>query len=95
MAKTKTVKTQVVFPETLLRRLDQIVEKKRRSDFVIEAVEERLKALSLRDSLHGVVGLWKDRRDLKTEADAMGFLKELRTSDRPREKRLKKAWGDG
>jgi hypothetical protein len=86
------VKTQIVFPVGLLKRLDRVVKKKERSHFVVEAVEEKLKGLNLQKALKNVVGLWKDREDLKTDADVRRYLKNLRESDATREKRLRKAW---
>ena len=89
------VKTQVIFPEELLKRLDQVVLKRKRSDFVVEAVEEKLKRLNLQSALKSVAGIWKNRNDLKTDADVKKHLKRLRESDAVREKRLSKAWRDG
>ncbi len=89
------VKTQVIFPEELLKRLDQVVQKRKRSDFVVEAVEEKLKGFNLQRALKSVAGLWKNRNDLKTDADVKRHLKRLRESDAVREKRLSKAWRDG
>ncbi len=89
------VKTQVIFPEGLLKRLDQVVKKRERSDFVVEAVEEKLKGLNLRRALKRVAGLWRDRNDLKTDADVRKHLKSLRESNAVREKRLRKAWRHG
>jgi hypothetical protein len=88
------VKTQIVFPAGLLKRLDQVVKKKERSLFVVEAVEEKLKGLNLQNALKSVAGLWKDREDLKTDTDVKKYLKNLRESDTSREKRLRKAWRD-
>jgi hypothetical protein len=88
------IKTQIVFPAGLLKRLDQVVKKKERSLFVVEAVEEKLKGLNLQKALKRVVGLWKDREDLKTDTDVEKYLKNLRESDTSRGKRLRKAWRD-
>lgn len=88
------VKTQIVFPAQLLKRLDQVVKKKERSLFVVDAVEEKIKGLNLQKALKGVVGLWKDREDLKTKADVRRYLKTLREPETAREKRLRKAWRD-
>lgn len=88
------IKTQIVFPAGLLKRLDQVVKKKERSLFVVEAVEEKLKGLNLQNALKSVVGLWKDREGFKTDKDVKKYLKNLRESDTAREKRLRKAWRD-
>lgn len=89
------VKTQVIFPEELLKRLDRVIKKRERSDFVVEAVEEKLKSLNLQTALKHVAGLWKDRKDLRTDADVRRHLKSLRGSNAVREKRLRKAWRNG
>ena len=89
------VKTQVIFPGELLKRLDQVVKKRQRSDFVVEAVEEKLNKLGLQEALKKVAGIWKDRGDLKTDADVKRYLKGLRESNAIREKRLRKAWRNG
>ena len=89
------VKTQVIFPEELLQEVDRVVKKRERSDFVIEAVEEKLRRIRLQKLLNKVAGVWKDRADMKTNADVNRFLRSLRKSDMRREKRIKKAWRDG
>jgi len=89
------VKTQVIFPEELLKRLDRVIKKRERSDFVVEAVEEKLKSLNLQTALKRVAGLWKDRKDLKTDLGVRRYLKTLRGSNAAMEKRLRKAWRNG
>ena len=46
-----TVKTQIVFPVEVLRELDGFVEERKRSEFVVEAVQEKLRRLRLEESL--------------------------------------------
>ena len=87
-----TVKTQIVFPEDVLQELDRTVKERQRSDFVVEAVREKLQRLRLEESLAQVGGLWKDRSDLKTDAQVRAYLKRLRGADTRRQKRLQKAW---
>ena len=90
-----TVKTQIVFPQELLRELDRVVEERKRSEFVVEAVQEKLQRVRLEQSLAGVAGIWKDRADLKTDAQVRSYLRRLRGGDTRRTKRLQKAWGNG
>lgn len=89
------VKTQIIFPEDTLKKLDRVVKKRERSNFVVEAVEERLKGIKLQNALKVASGLWKDREDMKTDKDIKKYLKSLRGSDAAREKRLRRAWQDG
>jgi hypothetical protein len=87
-----TVKTQIVFPEDVLQELDRTVKERQRSDFVVEAVREKLQRLRLEESLAQVGGLWKDRSDLKTDGQVRTYLKRLRGADTRRQKRLQKVW---
>jgi metal-responsive CopG/Arc/MetJ family transcriptional regulator len=88
------VKTQIVFSEDLIKRLDRVVKKKERSLFVTEAVEEKLKKLSLQKALAETAGIWSDREDLEKDAGAANYLKAMDESDRAREERLKRAWSN-
>lgn len=89
------IKTQIVFPEELLDQVDRVVKKKERSEFVVEAVRDRLKNLKLRDALDRVAGLWKNRADLKTDAAQRRYLKRLRESGDARARRIRKAGRGG
>jgi metal-responsive CopG/Arc/MetJ family transcriptional regulator len=91
----KTIKTQIVFPEDVLRELDLVVEERKRSEFVVEAVAEKLQRHRLEQSVAGVAGIWKDRVDLKTDAQVRQYLRRLRGGDTRRMKRLQKAWKNG
>ena len=90
-----TVKTQIVFPLEVLQDLDSFVEERKRSEFVVEAVQEKLRRLRLEESLARVAGIWKDRPDMKTDAQVRTYVKRLRGGDTRRMKRLQKAWKSG
>lgn len=89
------VKTQIIFPRGLLERLDRVIKKRERSHFVVEAIEEKLKGLTLQTALKRVAGLWQERSDLKTDVDVRRYRKGLRESNAVRERRLRKAWRNG
>ena len=91
----RTVKTQIVFPEDLLGELDRVVKERHRSDFVTEAVQEKLQRLRLQKSLEAVGGIWKDRSDLKTDAQVRKYLKQIRGADTRRQNRLQKSLRNG
>ncbi len=91
MTGMEKTKTQIVFPDHLLKRLDQVVKRRQRSDFVAEAVEEKLKRLGAHQALKQVAGIWKNRDDLKTDADVTRYVKRLRATGAARAQRLKKA----
>lgn len=75
-----TVKTQVVFPKTLLEELDMVVPSKGRSRFIVEATEERLKRERLRRALARAAGSWKeeDYPHLKTREDVVRYVRHMR-----------------
>jgi metal-responsive CopG/Arc/MetJ family transcriptional regulator len=89
------IKTQIVFPDRLLKRLDQVVKRRQRSHFVVEAVEEKLRRISAHQTLKQVAGICKDREDLKSDADVTRYVKRLRAPGAAREQRLKKAHRGG
>ena len=90
-----TVKTQIVFPEELLQELDKHVKERQRSEFVVEAVQEKLQRLKLEQVLQQASGLWKNRTDLKTDAQVRDYLKSIRGADTRRQHRLQKSWRNG
>lgn len=91
----RTVKTQIVFPEDLLEELDRAVKKRERSDFVIQAVEDKLQKLRLEQALQRASGIWKHRKDMRTDGQVRKYLKQLRGADTRRKRRLQKAWHNG
>jgi hypothetical protein len=91
----RTIKTQIVFPEDLLQELDQIVKERQRSEFVVEAVQDKLQRLRLEKSLEIASGLWKDRSDMKTDTQVRKYLKRIRGADTRRQNRLQKSWRNG
>lgn len=89
------IKTQVAFRKDLLQRIDQLVQRRKRSLFIEEAVEEKLKRMQLQKSFARVAGLWKDRGDMVADSGRVTYLKKSKTSDDRRAARLGKAWNYG
>ncbi|HEY4491679.1 MAG TPA: hypothetical protein VI958_06730, partial [Acidobacteriota bacterium] len=84
--------TQIVFPEALLEELDRAVQKRERSEFVVQAVQEKLQKLQLQRALKDVAGIWKDHPDLQKDAHVRRYLKRLRGADTRRRQKMQKAW---
>lgn len=74
------LKTQVVLPEELVTELKEVVPIRKRSQFIAEAVEARLKALKFQRALKTARGCWSDRGhpELKTQADVNRYLSRFR-----------------
>ncbi|HSP05527.1 MAG TPA: ribbon-helix-helix domain-containing protein [Acidobacteriota bacterium] len=87
-----SIKTQIVFPEDLLQELDRAVKKRERSDFVVQAVQEKLRKLKLEKVVGEAAGIWKDHPDFQTDAQVRKHLERLRGADTGRVHRIRKAW---
>ncbi|MBI2920852.1 MAG: hypothetical protein HYY18_07170 [Planctomycetes bacterium] len=54
------VKAQIVIPEDLLRTLDRLVGGRRRSEFVVAAIRERISRLRFQEALKAAAGSWSE-----------------------------------
>src|SRR5262245_32519938 len=86
------VKTQIVFPEELVKELDRVVPNRERSAFVVQAVTEKLQRLKLERVLDRVAGIWKEHPEVQTDAQVQKYLKNLREADTGRIRKIRKAW---
>ena len=59
MASDKT-KAHLVFPKEVLSSVDQLVGKRKRSEFVAEATRKELRRVRLETALQKAAGAWKD-----------------------------------
>lgn len=75
-------KITVSVPKALLARLDERIPSRRRSRFIIEAIEERLALAEQLSVLDETAGAWTDvnHPEMQTEADIDRWLAELRSS---------------
>lgn len=76
-------KAHLIFPEDVLQAIDNLVGKRGRSKFVVEATRKELKKIQLQKALEKAAGAWKDEdhpeikengtyqwvRDLRDEAE--------------------------
>lgn len=87
----ENVKTHVVFPKDLLKSLDRLIGKRKRSRFVVEATREKIERLKFSKALDKAAGAWKDKNhpDLKTQEDVNKYLKKTRAKTSRRIARLK------
>ena len=66
MANNKA-KAHLVFPQELLKSIDKLVGKRKRSKFVAEAAQKELKRIQLQRALEKADGAWKDENHPKLE----------------------------
>lgn len=77
---TQLAKTHILFPIPLLRDIDRLVGAGRRSRFVIEATEEKLKRIHFLKTLDATSGAWSTTRHpkLRSQSGVNRFLKMVR-----------------
>lgn len=78
----KKIKTQVVFPEDILKSLDQVVPNKKRSEFIVAATRKELEKIRFDQVLKKAAGAWSDENhpDLNTQEDINQYLRIVRLS---------------
>ena len=81
-------KTHLVFPEVILKEIDKLVGKRKRSRFVVEATERALKRMRLLKAIKEAAGSWKDKDH--PELLKMGTYKWIRKLRKEGEERLKR-----
>jgi len=75
-------KTHLVFPTELLQTIDQLVGKRKRSKFVVEAAKEKIARERFLKALNEAAGAWtdEDHPDLNTNEDIRIYLDRVRNS---------------
>lgn len=81
-------KINVTLPTETLAKLRRFVPAGERSRVVAEATAQYLETLTQKKAFHRAAGLWKDRAELRTQADVNRALKELRGATASRLKHL-------
>lgn len=86
----KKIKTQVVFPEDMLKVLDKIVPRKKRSEFIVQAIQKEVERIYFGEILKEVAGAWSDENhpDLNKQQDVNRYLRRIRLSTNERIARL-------
>ena len=74
------MKTQIVLSDSLMEELRRTVPNRRRSRFIAEAIEERLRVIKFQQALTESAGCWTDANhpDLKSQGDVNRFLGRFR-----------------
>jgi len=74
------MRTNVTLPEELVREIDRVAGRRKRSQFIVEAVRERLAKLRFSEALVQAAGAWSDENhpDLVTQEDINRYLRRAR-----------------
>jgi len=79
-------RTHVVVPEDLLKEIDELSGKRKRSWFITEAAKKEIRRLKFLKAIKETAGAWKDEDHPELEKGVDDWVRTLREED---EKRLK------
>ena len=93
MVREGAVRTHVVLSAELVRQIDELVGKRKRSAFIEDAVGARVKRERLRKALRATAGMLREDYppEWETPETTRKWLEEIRASG---EERMKQLWGD-
>ena len=74
------LKTNVVLPKDLIKQIDEVAGRRRRSEFLAKAAEEKLLRMRFERAAAEAFGSWKDKDhpDLVTDEDMRKYLYRIR-----------------
>lgn len=86
-----TIRTHVVLPAELVRQIDHLVGKRKRSAFIEDAAEDRVRRERLRRALDKTAGVLKGKLppEWETPETTRQWVRTIRASG---EERLKRIW---
>jgi len=84
---TVTKRTHVVVPEELVKEIDRLSGKRKRSWFITQAVRKEIQRLNFLKAVKETAGAWQDKDHPELKKGADNWVRKLREED---EKRLKK-----
>jgi metal-responsive CopG/Arc/MetJ family transcriptional regulator len=83
----QTKRTHIVIPDQLVSQIDEVVGKRGRSGFLVQAAEKELQRLRQIKALEQAAGTWADKDHPELKAGAATWVKKLRHEN---ERRLRK-----
>ena len=82
-----TKRTHIVIPDQLVTQIDEVVGKRGRSGFLVQAAEKELQRLRQIKALEMAAGSWNDKDHQELKEGSSAWVKKLRQEN---ERRLKK-----
>ncbi len=86
--KSKMVKTPLILPEDLVKEIDELIGRRKRSKFITKVTRKELKRIHLQRALERAAGAWKDEDH--PELEKKGTYKWVRDFREESEKRFRK-----
>ena len=85
---TARKRTYVIVPEDLLRMIDQLVGRRKRSQFITEAAWREVNRLMLLKALEETSGAWREEDHPEFEEGSYSWVKRMREQDERRYKEV-------
>ena len=79
-------RTHVVVPEELIKEVDRLSGKRKRSQFITQAIKKEIRRLNFLKAVKETAGAWKDKDHPELKEGIDKWVRSLREED---EKRLK------
>jgi len=82
----ETLKTNVVLPKDLIKHIDEVAGRRRRSEFLTQAAKEKLARMRFERAADKAFGSWKDENhlDIVSDEDMEGYLRRIREATNKR-----------
>ena len=82
----ETLKTNVVLPKDLIKNIDEVAGRRRRSEFLTQAAKEKLARMRFERAADKAFGSWKDENhhDIVSDEDMERYLRRIREATNKR-----------
>jgi len=81
-------RTHVVVPEELMKEIDRLSGKRKRSQFIAQAVRKEIQRLNFLKAVRETSGAWKDEDHPELKEGVDNWVRSLRKEDEKRSKEI-------
>jgi hypothetical protein len=82
-------RTHVVVPEELIREVDRLSGKRKRSQFIVQAIKKEIQRLNYVSAVRETAGAWDEKDHPELKGGSEGWVRKLRDEDKKRLKDFK------
>ena len=82
-------RTHVVVPEELIREVDRLSGKRKRSQFIVQAIKKEIQRLNYISAVRETAGAWKGEDHPELNDGSESWVRKLRDEDKKRLKDFK------
>lgn len=82
-------RTHVIVPEELIREVDRLSGKRKRSQFITQAIKKEIQRLNYISAVRETAGIWKEEDHPELKDGSENWVRKLRDEDKKRLKDFK------